>query len=132
MTVYGLQKVYFNPYKSEKHFCLNDIDLNAMSRLTENQSIHAIGMLQSELAHNRVARYCGVHQNTIQSLLMRSVMVWGDIAKRDKTLLVVAGYLTGTRYRGEIAQLYVILFIQAQGNNVTFQQDNAGPHVARV
>ena len=26
----------------------------------------------------------------------------------------------------------VILFIQAQGNTVTFQQDNAGPHVARV
>jgi transposase len=23
------------------------------------------------------------------------------------------------------------LFIKAQGNNVTFQQDNAGPHVAR-
>jgi hypothetical protein len=76
---------------------------------------HAIGMLQSELAHNRVARYCGVHQNTIQSLLMRSVMVWGDITKRDKTLLVVAGYLTGTRYRGEIAQLYVILFVSYFG-----------------
>jgi hypothetical protein len=27
---------------------------------------------------------------------------------------------------------YVILFIQAQTNNVTFQQDNARPHVARV
>jgi hypothetical protein len=26
----------------------------------------------------------------------------------------------------------VILFIQAQANNVTFQQDNARPHVARV
>jgi hypothetical protein len=26
----------------------------------------------------------------------------------------------------------VILFLQAQGSNVTFQQDNAGPHVARV
>jgi len=24
------------------------------------------------------------------------------------------------------------MFIQAQGNNVTFQQDNAGPHGARV
>jgi hypothetical protein len=24
------------------------------------------------------------------------------------------------------------LFIKAQGNNVTFKQDNAGPHVARV
>jgi hypothetical protein len=24
------------------------------------------------------------------------------------------------------------LFIQAQGNNIIFQQDNTGPHVARV
>jgi len=42
-----------------------------MPRLTENQSLHAIGMLQAELAHNIVARHCGVHHNTIQSLLMR-------------------------------------------------------------
>ena len=42
-----------------------------MPRLTENQSLHAIGMLQSELAQNSVARHCGVHYNTIQSLLMR-------------------------------------------------------------
>ena len=62
-----------------------------------------------------------------------SVMVWGDITKRGRTLLIViSGYLTGTRYKGEIAQPYAILFIQAQGNNVIFQQDNAGPHVARV
>jgi hypothetical protein len=36
------------------------------------------------------------------------------------------------RYRDEIVQPYVIPFIQAQANNVTFQQDNARPHVARV
>jgi hypothetical protein len=30
------------------------------------------------------------------------------------------------------ANAYVIPFIQAQANNVTFQQDNARPHVARV
>ena len=71
VTVYGLQKVCFNPYKSEKNLCLNDIDYNVMPRLTENQSIHAIGMHQTELAHNIVARHCGVHHNTIQSLLMR-------------------------------------------------------------
>ena len=42
-----------------------------MPRLTENQTVHAIGMLQAELAHTIVARQCGVHHNTIQSLLMR-------------------------------------------------------------
>jgi hypothetical protein len=43
-------------------------------------------------------------------------------------LVVVAGNLTGMRYRDEIVQPYVIPFIQAQANNVTFQQDNARPH----
>jgi hypothetical protein len=47
-------------------------------------------------------------------------------------LIVVAENLTGIRYRDEIVQPYVIPFIQAQANNVTFQQDNARPHVARV
>ena len=51
-----------------------------------------------------------------------SAIVWWGITKRGRTLLViVAGHLTGTRYGGEIAQRYVILFIQPQGNNVTFQ-----------
>ena len=71
MTVYGLQKVCFNPYKSEKHFCLNDIDFNVMPRLTENQRLHVIGMIQDGLTHDIVARQFGVHRNTIQSFLMR-------------------------------------------------------------
>jgi len=33
----------------------------------------------------------------------------------------VAGNLTGIRYRDEIVQRYVIPFIQAEANNVTFQ-----------
>jgi transposase len=40
--------------------------------------------------------------------------------------------MTGIRYRDEIVQPYVIPFIQAQANNITFQQDNARPHVTRV
>jgi hypothetical protein len=52
-------------------------------------------------------------------------MVWVGVKERGRTLLVVdAGYLTGRRY--------VISLIQAQANNVTFQQDNARPHIARV
>ena len=47
-----------------------------------------------------------------------SVIVWGSIAERDRTPLVV--------------QRYVIPFILAQANNVTFQQDNARPHLPRV
>ena len=62
-----------------------------------------------------------------------SVMVWGGITAHGRTqLVVVAGNLTGMRYRDEIVQPYVIPLIQAQANNVTFQQDNARPHVARV
>jgi hypothetical protein len=41
-------------------------------------------------------------------------------------LVVVAGNLTGIRYRDDIVQPYVIPFIQAQANNVIFQQD-VGP-----
>ena len=52
-------------------------------------------------------------------------MVWGGVKERRRSLLVVdAGYLTGRRY--------VIPFIQGQANNVTFQQDNARPHIVRV
>jgi hypothetical protein len=46
VTVYGLQKVCFDPYKSEKHFCLNDTDFRVIPRLNENQLIRGIGMLQ--------------------------------------------------------------------------------------
>jgi transposase len=54
-------------------------------------------------------------------------MVWGGITAHGRTpLVVVARNLTGRCYRD------VIPFIQAQANNVTFQQDNARPHVARV
>ena len=60
-------------------------------------------------------------------------MVWGVIAERGRTpLVIVAGNLTGIRYRDEIAQRYVIPFIQSQANKVAFQQDNARPHAARA
>ena len=61
------------------------------------------------------------------------VMVWGSITAHGRTpWVVVAGNLTSMRYRNEIVQPYVIPFIEAQANNVTFQQDNDRPHVARV
>jgi hypothetical protein len=63
VTVYGLQ-VCFDSYKSEKHFCLNDIDFSVMSRFTVNQR-RAIGMLQAGFAQNIVARHFGDHRNTI-------------------------------------------------------------------
>ena len=60
-------------------------------------------------------------------------MEWESITERDRTPLVaVTGNLTGIHYRDEIVQRYLIPFIQAQANNVTIQQDNARPHVARV
>jgi hypothetical protein len=59
-------------------------------------------------------------------------MVWGGKTEHDRTPFVVAGNMTGIRCRDDIVQLYVIPFIKAQANNVTLQQDNSRPHVARV
>ena len=58
-------------------------------------------------------------------------MVWGGITERGRTpLVVVAGNLTGIRYRDDIAQLYVIRLSKRKANSVTLQQDNSRPHVA--
>ena len=65
MNVYGLPQVCFDPYKSEKYFTLNDIDFSFLPRLTENECLRAIDMLQAGLAQNNVARHFGVHRNTI-------------------------------------------------------------------
>jgi hypothetical protein len=70
-------------------------------------------------------RYADACVNQRQSFGGGSVMVWGGITAHGRTpLVVVAGNLTSMRYRNEIVQPYVIPFIQAQANNVTFQQDN--------
>ena len=89
--------------------------------------------LDSSDGHSRVYRRVGERYADAcvvqrQSFGGGSVMVWGGIT----LLVVVAGNLTGMRYRDEIVQPYVIPFIQAQANNVTFQQDNVRPPVARV
>jgi hypothetical protein len=48
-------------------------------------------------------------------------MVLRAITERGRTPLVdVAGNLIGILYRDEIVQRYVIPFIQAQANDVTF------------
>ena len=60
-------------------------------------------------------------------------MVWGGITSHGRTqLVIVNGNLTGLRYRDEIIGPHVQAFIQRQGRNITLQQDNARPHVARV
>lgn len=61
-----------------------------------------------------------------------SVMVWGGITSTGRTSLVVLdGTLTGARYRDEILRTHVIPFLQNH-RDVTLQQDNARPHIARV
>ena len=60
-----------------------------------------------------------------------SVMVWGGIAHGLKTpLIVVNGNLNAIQYRDRILRQCVVPFVQR--HNLTFQQDNARPHVARV
>ena len=62
-----------------------------------------------------------------------SVMVWGGICGGRKThLLILNGILNLQRYINEVLTPEVIPFLQRNGPNLTFQQDNARPHVARV
>jgi hypothetical protein len=58
-------------------------------------------------------------------------MVCGGISHGLKSpLIVIAGNLTGVRYRDEILRRVAIPFVQQ--HHLILQQDNARPHVARV
>jgi len=60
-----------------------------------------------------------------------SVMVWGGISHGFKSqLIVLDGTLNAARYRDEILRPVVVPLVQRY--NLTFQQDNARPHVARI
>ena len=60
-----------------------------------------------------------------------SVMVWGGISHGVKSLLIVVpGNLTAVRYRDEILRPVAVQLVQQ--HQMTFQHDNARPHVARV
>jgi hypothetical protein len=59
-------------------------------------------------------RYADACVIQCQSFGGGSVMVWGGITAHSRTpLVIVAGNLTGIRYRDEIVQPYVIPFITA-------------------
>ena len=60
-----------------------------------------------------------------------SVLVWGGISHGVKTpLVVIQGNLTAVRYRDQVLMPHVLPLVNA--HNLTFQHDNARPHVARV
>ena len=60
-----------------------------------------------------------------------SVMVWGEIHSRERTALVVLnGTLNAKRYVDEVIQPDVLSYVH--GHRLTFQQDNAHPHAARL
>ena len=60
-----------------------------------------------------------------------SVMVWGGIAYGRRTQLHnIRGNLNAIRYRDEILSPHLVPFLQQ--HNLTLQQDNARPHVARI
>jgi hypothetical protein len=57
-------------------------------------------------------------------------MVWGGISHGLKSpLIVIAGNLTGVRYRDEILRPVAVPSVQQ--HHLIFQQDNVQPHVAR-
>ena len=72
MTVYGLQNVFFYPYKSKKkHFCLNDI-VSVLCHVSPKISFFAL-LVCSKLDCQKsiIARHVIVHRNAIQSLSRR-------------------------------------------------------------
>jgi hypothetical protein len=62
-----------------------------------------------------------------------SVMVWAGISIDGKTdLHVIAGNLSGVRYRDEILHPIVKPYAGAVGDGFILMDDNARPHRARV
>lgn len=62
-----------------------------------------------------------------------SVMVWGGIFGNQKTrLLIIRNNLNARRYIDDVLTPEVIPFLARHGPGLTFQHDNATPHVARV
>ena len=58
-------------------------------------------------------------------------MVWGGISHGVKMpLVVIQGNLTAVRYRDQVLMPHVLPLVNA--HNLSFQHDNARPHVARV
>ena len=59
-------------------------------------------------------------------------MVWARISLGGHTDMHVfhAGNLTGVRYRDEILDAYVRLYVAAIGNDFILMDDNAQPHRA--
>ena len=62
-----------------------------------------------------------------------SVMVSGGISADGRTpLVIINGNLNAHYYLGEVVRLHVLPFVRGQRRNMTFQQDNARPHVVRL
>ena len=62
-----------------------------------------------------------------------SVMVWGCISAHGRTLLVIInGNLNAHCYLEEVVRPHVLSFVRGQRRNMTFQQDNARPHITRL
>ena len=58
-------------------------------------------------------------------------VVWGRISHGVKTpLVVIQGNLTAVRYRDQVLMPHILPLVNA--HNLSFQHDNARPHVARV
>lgn len=60
-------------------------------------------------------------------------MVWAGISLNLKTELVVLdGTMAGQRYIDQVINPHLLPFIQRNGGRLTFMDDNARPHRARV
>ncbi|GFT29738.1 hypothetical protein TNCV_4891441 [Trichonephila clavipes] len=77
----------------------------------------------------RMLNSCVMHRHTG---LAPGIMVWGDIGYHSRTPLVrISSTLNIQRYISEVLEPVVLPYLQSLAT-VTFQPDNARPHVARI
>ncbi|GFX17147.1 transposable element Tcb1 transposase [Trichonephila clavipes] len=77
----------------------------------------------------RMLNSCVMHHHTGPA---PGIMVWGGIGYHSRTPLVrIAGTLNSQRYISEVLESVVLPYLQGLATAV-FQQDNVGPHEARI
>ena len=106
----------------------NEIELTPQYLVSAVCSGHGPNSPGHKSSQERFADACVVERDSFGD---GSVMVWGGITHGLKSqLVVIDDNLTAARYRDEILRPHVIPFLQK--HNLTLQQDNARPHVARI
>jgi hypothetical protein len=83
-----------------------------------------------DVVYTDVVRNASPTLTFLRGICLGVAQLWSVRYRLKSLLIVIAGNLTGVRYRDEILRPVAVPFVQQ--HHLIFQQDNARPHVARV